>query len=444
MPRTSALLFFILCCGVLLVVRCSVVFLAPEPPLAARTGAMAVLAGAVSDDPDQRAASLRVTLDVTHVNGERAEGRALVVLPRDTKLSFGDRLEARGMLEEPEAFLTDTGREFDYKRYLRARGVHMLMQNAELRSHKTGPLSVRKALFALKHSLERALETVMREPHVSLMEGLLLGERGGLSSSLTQAFVLTGLIHIVVLSGYNIGVVSEWTLRLFEWVLPRRTALAGAGIVLVLFALMAGGGMATLRAMLMGVIALVARYLRRPQAALRALVCAAAVMLAWNPLVLFDTGFILSITATFGLITLSPAVEAKLAFLKPAGVRAAAATTIAVQMFVLPALLYITGVLSFVSLPANIVVLPLVPLAMCMGFVAGTLALVHPYLGLVPGFMSDMLLGGILSFTTWSAALPHAAVVVPPFPVWVALAAYVPLTLVALRLYRSGSPSPTS
>ena len=93
---------------------------------------------------------------------------------------------------------------------------------------------------------------------------------------LTQAFVTAGLIHVVVLSGYNIGVVAEWTLRFFGLFLPRRFALGGAAVVITLFALMAGGGIAPC-AMLM-TIAILARYLNRPTLALRSLAVAVVLM----------------------------------------------------------------------------------------------------------------------------------------------------------------------
>jgi competence protein ComEC len=208
---------------------------------------------------------------------------------------------------------------------------------------------------------------------------------------------------------------------------------------------MAGGGMATVRAALMGLIAILARYLNRPAAALRALGVAVVAMLLYNPLVLSDVGFILSVLATFGLITLAPFVEHRLRSIPLPEVRAMAATTIAVQIFVLPALLYFTGVLSFVSVPLNIVVLPFIPLAMLFGFVAGILALLHPSLALLPGFLADTLLRGVITFAEVAAALPLASMVVPAFPAWLALLIYIPFTLFAMRVYaRNVSPLQTN
>ncbi|HEY4501624.1 MAG TPA: ComEC/Rec2 family competence protein [Candidatus Paceibacterota bacterium] len=400
----------------------------------------AVVAGRVSGDPDRRATSLRVPITVEAINGQSAFGHLLAVLPRETSLEYGDRVEVRGLIELPQAFETDTGRVFDYPGYLRVRGLSVVMQRAVLREH-TPEFALLQPLYRLKHAFEHALESVLPEPEVSLLEGMLLGERGGLPSALLQAFIIVGLVHIVVLSGSNIAIVAEGMFRLLGAVprLPRKYIFILGFAAIVLFALMTGGGAATVRAVIMGSIAIVARYLRRPEAALRALIIAAVAMVLWNPLVLWlDHGFILSVLATFGLITLSPYIETKLTRLPAWGhfnIRSIVATTLAVEIFILPALLYTSGILSFVSLPANVLVLPLLPIVMLLGFVAGLSALVHPLLGLIPALLAQVVLKVIILVAQGAAALPFASATVIPFPGWVVALVYVPITWLALRIY---------
>lgn len=437
MPRRSALFLFLVL-GMALGARGWYAFTAPPPDMVHAAGRMAVVEGVVADDPDVRASSVHTPIAVSAINGAAASGVILAMLPRDSAVQYGDHLAVRGVLETPEPFETQAGRTFDYARYLDARGVSLIMQRAILRDHQDGEPSVLRSLFFLKHAFERALERVMAEPMASLMEGFLLGEKSGLPAPLMQAFVVVGLIHVVVLSGYNIGVVSEWVLRVFVLVLPRRAALAATAVVVVLFALMAGAGMATVRACLMGLIAILARYLNRAAAALRSLAFAAAAMFLYNPLVVTDAGFMLSVLATFGLITLAPWVEDKLSILPAGGVRSTAATTIAVQLFVLPALLYYSGVLSIVSVPINILVLPFVPLAMLLGFLAGLLALLHPLAALFPALVADALLRCMIWTAVAAAALPFSAAVVPAFPGFVAVLAYAPLTIWAGWIYKRG------
>lgn len=444
MPRSRVLIILFLILGFALGLRAWFACAVQDTELLPYVGSMAVVRGVVADDPDVRATSVRVSVEVAAINTVRASGRMLAVLPRDVSVQYGDTVSLRGVFEEPQSFETPTGRVFDYPGYLRARGISAVMQRAALQSVEEGSAGVLRTLYQVKHAFERALERVMHEPMAALMEGFLLGEKSGLPKSLTQAFVISGLIHVVVLSGYNIGVVSEWTLRFFALLFRRRTALASAALVVVLFALMAGGGMATARAAVMGLIAILARYLNRPTIALRSLFFAAVAMVLYNPLVLFDVGFVLSVLATFGLIALGNWTETKLGWLPAGGVRSTAATTIAVQLFVLPALLYYTGVLSFVSVPVNVLVLPFIPLAMLLGFVAGLLALIHPFLALLPALAADVLLRAMIWCAETAASLPLASAVVPTFPAWVAVSLYVPLTAWAISRYRRTAAQPQS
>jgi competence protein ComEC len=187
----------------------------------------------------------------------------------------------------------------------------------------------------------------------------------------------------------------------------------------------------------MGMIAILARYLERPTDALRALIVAAAGMALWNPpILLHDPSFILSVLATFGLITLSPSVERYFRYLPERfGLRSIAASTISVQIFVLPMLLYLTGILSFLSLPANMLALPVVPFAMLMGFLAGVAGLVHPLLAFPFTFVADMLLKWMMLVATTEHALPFSSAVVAAFPAWIVAVLYAPLTWFAMRRY---------
>lgn len=409
--------------------------------LAHYAGQTVTIVGAVANDPERRDTSLHVYVEVETINTTSVQGKLLAMLPREAEIFYGDHVTIRGKISLPEAFETNTGRTFDYPSYLRVRGISALMHSAALEKAEPGEVTIQGLLYALKHIFERSLERLMGEPSGSLMEGILLGERRALPPDLTQIFIATGLIHIVVLSGYNMGVVAEWTLRFFTLFLPRAAALWSGGTAIVLFALMTGGGATTVRACVMGLIAILARFLHRPAIALRSLGVAVALMVLWNPLViLYDSSFILSIAATFGLIMFSPTIEKKILFITPRfGLRSIAASTISVQLYLLPALLYFSGVFSFVSLPANLLTLPLVPFAMAAGFFAGVLGLLHPLLGLAPALLGE----GVLRFVTFVAntlaALPLSSTTVGEFPLWIALGIYLPLTAFAILLYRKNA-----
>src|SRR6185437_17155865 len=77
-----------------------------------------VVAGKVITDPDVRDRSVRVNLAVQTIASSTNSGTVLVVLPKNTHVAYGDALVVRGAVEAPAAFVTDTGRIFDYPEYL--------------------------------------------------------------------------------------------------------------------------------------------------------------------------------------------------------------------------------------------------------------------------------------------------------------------------------------
>lgn len=400
-------------------------------------GETVYVAGVVVTDPDRRATSLHINVRVEKVDDISVNGTLLALVPRNAELSYGDHVVVSGTITLPASFETDTGRTFDYAGYLRVQGVSAMMQQANLESALPGSWSLQKFLFTIKHIFEASAEKLFPEPDSSLLEGILLGERRGLPKDLNDAFIASSLVHVVVLSGYNISIVAESMMRATSF-LPTTLNYGAATILMVLFALMSGAGTTTVRALVMGLIAILARYLKRPADALRSLGAAALLMALWNPhILLHDSSFILSVLATFGLITISPTIENFLYWMPERfGMRSIASSTIAVQIFVLPALLYFTGVLSFVALPANMLALPVVPFAMLMGFLAGLVGLLHTALAFPFTYSADLLLRWMILVAETARTMPFSSTVVVAFPAWVAVLVYLPLTLCAALLYR--------
>lgn len=394
--------------------------------------------GQVLNDPDRRERSLRLVVSVDTIQAERAQGVLLVQADRDARVVYGDTIHATGKITLPEVFETDTGHIFDYPNYLVAQGISAQMSYANVEVLQPAGWSLQGMLFAIKHVFERSLERLLPEPQNALMAGMLLGEKHGMPKEVVDAFVASGLIHVVVLSGYNISIVADAVFRVLA-LLPRGVQFGVGSVLMIFFALMAGTGAATVRALLMALITVLARYYNRSTLALRALAVAVGVMVLWNPYVLLhDPSFILSVLATFGLITLSPWVEGWLpkTLTQAPSLHSIAASTIAVQLFLLPALLYFSGVLSFFALPANMLVLPLVPLTMLLGFVAGVFGVLSPLLGFVPALFADVLLAWVLWVAATTAHLPFSVAIVPEFSGWLLCAVYAPLTWFAIRKYQ--------
>lgn len=392
--------------------------------------------GIVVADPDIRDANQRVQVKVVE-NGE--EVKMLAVAKRHPTVAVGDSVSVSGTLEIPKPFADDGGRVFRYDKYLERDGVRFILNFAYLRVEEEASRYSVPAIFArIKHSFLDGLSASLPEPHASLAGGIIIGGKSGLGNDLKEDFIRSGLVHIIVLSGYNIMIVAEIIIAALALTkLPRRWGAIVGAFVLLIFVGIAGGGVAATRAALMALIALYARATGRSYAASRALLFVILVMLIWNPLYLvFDPGFGLSVAATAGLIWLAPIIEAYLAkryFQKQATSfwRDAVATTVAAQIFVLPLLLYTTGNLSLVAFPANLLVAPIVPITMGLSVLAGFSGIIFgsiaPILGIIIGFPAYLANSYLIFIAQESADLPAAAFTLPPFPFWLVIVAYAAL-----------------
>jgi competence protein ComEC len=397
----------------------------------------ATVEGTIVSDPVQSGAHVQADVAVSSVNGTPAQGTLLAFLPPYVSAAYGQEVTLGGTLAAPASFVGDNGNTFDYPNYLRVQGVSMLLMDAELEQVTPAKLSLRSALFTIKHAFNNSIARTLSAPKALLLEGILLGERRGLPEDLTDAFVAAGLIHIVILSGYSMSVVSEGILRALGF-LPRRWQMLCAALCMMLFVIMTGAAPTTVRACMMALVALAARYLHRTALALRSLAAVAAAMVLWNPpLILGDASFFTSVLATFGLIVFAPSIEKILRWIPQRfDMRSIITSTIAVQIFALPTLLYFTGNLSYLSVPANLLVLPLLPLVMITGLLTGILSFINTVLAFVPALVVTLLLQWIVLVAHAVQTLPFGFATFTSFPLWLALLMYVPLTASAVYLLK--------
>lgn len=358
---------------------------------------------------------------------------------------FGDTLSVWGKLELPEPFLTPEGKLFDYPSYLRKEGISYVMSFSSADRVAESSFSIQGVLFRIKHKFVSSFEKSIPFPQSGLLAGILLGVDDALPKDLLNTFRLVGIIHIVVLSGYNITIVAESVRELLGFLSRKKALIFSAGGI-ILFSIMVGLTPSVVRALIMALLALVARATHRRYDVARALALAAFAMVLWNPMYLvFDIGFQLSFLATIALIWISPWFLQRLTRVpEKFGLREVVSTTVAVQLFVLPYLAYQSGIISLISFVVNVLILPIVPLVMVMGFVTGTLGLVSSALAFVPGAITYATLFYIIWVSEVFSRLPHAVVATGHLSVLVPACFYAGFCIFALWYTKSTRITPSA
>ncbi len=339
--------------------------------------------------------------------------------------AYGDRILIAGTLARPFNFASDGGRSFDYRGYLAKDDIFYEMKSADVSLSGKESLDLTALLFKLKKSFVTHLERSLGEPQAALAAGLVVGEKSAMGADLLADFRTVGLIHIVVLSGFNITIVGVALRRIFSF-LPRAWGIVLGGTAIMLFGILVGGGATVVRSCFMAGVALIADLIRRDYQVGRALAFAALIMLIENPLILLhDPSFQLSFLATLGLLLLASPIEERLGFIPEVmGMRGTVATCLATQIFVSPFILYLMGQLSLIGVLVNILVLPFIPVTMLLVFVTGALGFISGSLALLAGWGAHILLAYELGLVQYFARVPLAALTIPAFSIWWVAAFY--------------------
>lgn len=400
--------------------------------LATLTGEQVELSGVVVSEPELKERTVQLFVKTEN-------DKILVSADRLNEVSYGDKILIMGRLEIPGEFTTDLGRDFDYKNYLKAKGVEYRISFADIEVLDSGfgnPIIFK--LLSAKKTFIDSIAKIIPEPSVSLGSGLLLGVKSALGDDIETDFRRTGIIHIVVLSGYNVMLVVAFIMFCFSFFLPLKIRLMAGMLAIVAFALIVGLSATVVRASIMAVLVLLSQSLGRQYDVMRALLFAGLVMIIFNPfLLVYDIGFQLSFMATLGLLLIVPEFEKRLIGGNNLfGIKEFLLATCATQITVLPLLLYHIGEISLIAVVVNILVLPVVPAAMLLTFITGMLGFISISLASLIGYIATLMLNYILVIASWFANIPLATISTSAFSfIWV-LVMYICLIVGYLFLRR--------
>ncbi len=377
-----------------------------------------VLRGNVSEDADiGKSGELVLRLDKLEINGHQVAGKAWVSGTTKLDIKRGDIVTAKGKLGEGFG-------NFSVAMYR--------VKFTEIKRPQPGDVA-RQARDWFADAVRRAID----EPQASLGIGYLVGQRRALPEDLAEALQIAGLTHVVVASGYNLTILVRLARRLFARVSKYLSTLSAATMILA-FVAITGASPSMTRAGLVAGLSLAAWYYGRTFHPLVLLPFAAMITVAINPSYVWgDLGWQLSFAAFAGVMIVAPLLQTYFFGNRPPGmIRQILGETVSAQLVTLPILVLAFGQFSNVAVIANLLVLPLVPLAMLLTFIAGIGALAIPGVAPLVGLPAQWLLTYMTTVTEYFASLPWAMAEVEIQP-WHAALAYCALVAGCLLMWRA-------
>jgi len=389
-----------------------------------------IFIGQIIKEPDQKSNHINLTIK-TEI------GKVLVTTSSYPEYFYGDILKIDGKFQIPAEFET-----FNYKNYLAKDKIYYVMYypQIEILERDKGN-KIFSAILKFKNNLIEKVETIMPFPEVSILEGIILGNKQIFSEKIKNNLSITGTSHITAISGMNIviisGIVMFVLIGLGLW---RKQAFYISLVLIFLFIIMVGAPASAVRAGIMGAILLYAQKIGRLSNAARIMVFAGAIMLIFNPLLLrYDIGFQLSFLAVLGLIYIKPIFDEKwrtwLKKEKISPVLEIIDTTIAAQVSVLPILVYNFGNISFVAPITNVLIVPFIQFFTILGliFIGGTA--IWLFIGKIlvwPIYLGSLY---ILKIIDWFSQIPWASKQISNLH-WIWIIVYYVLLIGLLCIYK--------
>lgn len=359
-------------------------------------GKQVELSGRVREDPNREDdGSLRMQFDRIQADGHELDGVIWISTRDKVDVKRGDILTISGILDEPFGSFA---------------AVIYTAKVEKLERPIPGDVGrVVRDWFAT------AVRQAIPEPQASLGIGYLTGQKSALPPDLAEALQVAGLTHIVVASGYNLTILVRLARRLFAKLSKYLSTFASAAMIIG-FVGVTGLSPSMTRAGLVSGLSLAAWYYGRSFHPFVLLPFAAAITVLWNPSYVWgDMGWQLSFAAFAGVMIVAPLLQ-RFFFgdRQPGTLRQVLGETVAAHLVTVPIIVPAFGLLSNVAIPANLLIVPLVPLAMLLTFITGVTALLLPGLADLAGYPATWLLTYMTETATFLADQPWAQTELQP------------------------------
>ncbi|MCB2229384.1 ComEC family competence protein [bacterium] len=407
------------------------------------------ICGRVADWPAVLAERTDITLDIDSLVDNRSypvDGSILLrVTARTTTLQRGDRIAFCARIYPIEQ--QNTTGPLNYNRYLRLHGISGVAYLPTLLNvtiDRRSSVSYFPFVDAVRGYIVACFTTDLSPTTAALAKGYLLGETRDIPIDIYTMFRDSGTLHVLAVSGSNVALVilvCHLLMRPLGWTRGRRYAVL-LGVVAV-YAGLCYFEPSVMRASLMAALVILAKSVRRKVDLNQIVALTASIILIIDPAQFFDIGFQLSFATAWGLIFIVPRITVLLEkhhsrvwyrwLVFPLIV------SLVAQVVSTPLVAFYFERLPLLSVPANLIIVPLVSIGVMGITVLPLIHLVWPILGQFAGSLVDPLLRLSITVLHWFGGEQLPVITItgllrPPWSHFTVIAAYVLIILAALAL----------
>ena len=304
------------------------------------------------------------------------------VIPKYPVVMLGQKCFLNGELKSPENYS-----DFDYEKMLGTKQIYLTayLENIRCVNESNGSL-IRNKIYMFKKVIISQIEKKFTEPTASLLVGFIFGENRAFNNQLSDAFTNTGTSHIIAASGYNVNILLLGINSILAAV-DKKIRSRVSIIIIWVYCILAGLSASIIRATIMASVAIIGSNIGKNRITLNALLITVCIMMIINPFEIYNVGFLLSVGSTLALIVVLPSIEKTIINFRASNILSDykysqntiilqdakrilgdistnGTQTIACTLVVLPILIVTFKQVSISTVIANILILPLVELAL--------------------------------------------------------------------------------
>ena len=349
----------------------------------------------------------------TPANLIATSGKTIIYLQKDSltlNLRYGDRLMINANFKEipPPQLLSD----INYKRYFAFKNIY---HQAFVRRENVMLLSRDHVnpVYYYAYLTGNKIIRILKENGVSGKElavgvSLIFGYREFLSPETIREYSDAGVIHILCVSGLNVGIIYIFCSSLLFFLDRNRNGKYVKLIILLLmiwfYTFICGLSPSILRASAMFTFIITGKIFNRDADILNSLIVSAFVLLLYNPFFLADIGFQLSYLSVTGIVLLCPILEKLISSKNPFVIKVWQLNSISVaaQIAVSPLVIYYFHFIPVYFIFTNLII---IPLTFIITYAGCSLLIINPLLlSSIAAFIFIRLIR-VINYVVWSVQL---------------------------------------
>ncbi|PKM51053.1 MAG: DNA internalization-related competence protein ComEC/Rec2 [Firmicutes bacterium HGW-Firmicutes-7] len=314
---------------------------------------------------------------------------------------------------------------YDTRGYYLANKIYYSIYASNIEFIASRQYSMDRILNNSRVRLEKQINHLFPSNEASVINTMLIGSKGIINDSTKELYQVAGISHLLAISGLHVSIIGMALFQLLnKFIKSQKVCGVISILILWTYCLFTGGSTSTLRATIMLTFMLLTIFLNENYDAISALFISGTMIVVGNPYQLVDVGFLLSISAVYGILYVTPKLNAKY---NPNSniILQMLFVTLGASIFTYPILAWFFYKLSFYSVIMNLIIVPAATILITFGI----LALLTSFIWLRAG----ELLGGVVYFTLkyiemcceWVAKLPLNTLIIGKPSIFIIIIYYI-------------------